>query len=593
MHTTRSGALQSLGLRPGQTFTAQVLSHTPDGATQLQVGKHQFSLVLPSKVQIGTLLEFLFQSGSAKPQITLLGETTNQKPTQNQQQTNPTQQPTTKPTTPPPPQSQPSPQQNSNPQPQTSITLPPATKAALHLYPSQTITATVAGTNPSGQTILQIGQQQFPATLPNNPNIGSNLQFQVQITGDQTRLTLSHQPVATPPNQSADKSLNQSQIAAQSAPPTTKTNTTIPPQAAINQTAISQAISLAIPSSIARQDSIVALFANLTGLTKKQTQNLPPEIKKLAEKIQNTKLDFDAKLPTGESLKQAIKRSGIFMEATLAKPTKIPTSQTPIPQATTKNTNPIAQTQTPTTQNKTTKSPTQAATQNPVTQTPTTLSNLAQSDLKALLLLFKSSLTKLTGEQTTPAKPQENRPPIPIKGTIPRTHNFNPKPVSQNQSQQNLTQTLLTQTEAALSRLRLFQITSLPEARSQSQANAAQELNLEIPFGLNGETGLIKFQISRDDTKALRQGDNGWQLQFAMNLSNLGEVGAAVSFRYNRVNSTIWAKQEETAITLKKMLPELNNSLAAIGLETGSINIRHGAPKPQQTPYPTNTDNQT
>ena len=586
MHTTRSGALQSLGLRPGQTFTAQVLSHTPDGSTQLQVGKHQLSLVLPSKAQIGTLLEFLFQSGGTKPQITLLGETTSPKPTQTQQtpkQPNPIQPPTTKTPIPPPTQSQISPQQNLSTQPQPSITLPPTTRAALHLYPSQTITANVIGTNPNGQTILQIGQQQFPATLPNNPNIGSNLQFQVQITGDQARLILSQQPTTTPPNQSTDKSLNQPQVA----PPATKTNAAIPAQAVINQTAISQAISLAIPSSIARQDSIIALFANLTGLTKKQMQNLPPEVKKLAEQIQNTKLNFNAKPPTGESLKQTIKQSGIFMEATLVKPTQTPNTQTPISQITT---SPKQTNQPPTPQNQT-PAPTQSA--NPTTQTPTALSNLAQSDLKALLLLFKASLTKLTGEQTTHTKPEANRPPIPIKGTIPRTHNFNPKSTSQNQNQQNLTQTLLHQTEAALSRLRLFQITSLPEAKAQNQTSAAQELNLEIPFGLNGETGLIRFQISRDDTKNLRQGDNGWQLQFAINLSNLGEVGAAVSFRYSRVNSTIWAKEEKTAITLKKMLPELTNSLAAIGLETGSINIRHGAPKPQQTPYSTNIDNQT
>ena len=53
VHATRSGVLKALGLRPGQTFSAQVISHTPDGLTQLQVGSKQISLALPSKPQLG------------------------------------------------------------------------------------------------------------------------------------------------------------------------------------------------------------------------------------------------------------------------------------------------------------------------------------------------------------------------------------------------------------------------------------------------------------------------------------------------------------------------------------------------------------
>ncbi len=587
IHTARSGALQALGLRPGQTFTAQVISHTPEGLTNLQVGNQQLSLALPSKAQLGILLKFEFQSSGAKPQITLLGEipttkpaappsaelaikttniqTPNQKPTQHQtyQNPNPRQNPniqTSTPTIPtqttsssnsPQTTTTPLPAQTTNTQSNISIPIPPATKAALKLYPSQTISATVIASKSDGQTLLQIGQQQFSVNIPNNPSNGTKFQFQLQNFGDQTRLVMTNPPT-TNPTQATAKPTNISNINITNSKPTpqlqtqntAQNNTTT--QTAPIQNPIAQAISQAIPTNIAMQDSITALFTNIANLTK-EMPNLPPTIIKSAKQLQSAQLNFDSKMPTAQNLQTAIKQSGVFMEAVMSN---------------------IAQ--------------------NPNAQNSAILTSTTQSDLKLLLLLFRGTLKKWLGDQSNPQKPNTSRPNPPTKGAIPRSNAPPTQAQTTGQSTQQLGQTLLSQTEAALSRLRLFQMTSLPEASARSQALSSQETNLELPFIYNGETNLIRFQLSKDANNNDLQGDNSWQIRFSTYLEEIGEVGADVAFRYKKINATIWADKEETANSLEKTLPLLNEALTNKGLELGSIHIRHGAPKPTANKYGAN-----
>lgn len=586
-HTARSGALQALGLRPGQTFTAQVISHTPEGLTNLQVGSQSLSLALPSKAQIGVFLQFEFQSGGAKPQITLLGETNNIKQDQISQKTTPApqtaqQQTISKPTAAPPnPSAQPNQSNNSTPQqsqsasqtntqpisasppqattknptpnqipnsnpnsntsepPKISVPIPPATKTALKLYPSQFVSATVTGANSSGQTILHIGQQQFLANIPNKPSIGVNLTFQVQINGENTRLILSN-PISSTPAQSSTKAQN-----TPNASNLTGSNPSPNQNAIPSQNPVAKAISQAIPANIAKQDSMALLFTNLMNITK-EIPNLPPNVVKAAQQLQNAKINFDNSPPSAQNIQTAIKQSGVFMEAILATAAQAPNN---------------------------------VNTQNPISLTTT------KADLKILLLLFRNSLTKWLGEQSGTIKPDINRPNPPIKGAVPRSNAPTQQTSTSGQSTQNIGQTLLSQTDAALSRLRLFQMTSLPEANARTMGLSSQETNLEIPFVYNGETNLIRFQISRDASEKNQQKDDGWQLRFSMNLKDIGEVGADVAFRFKKINATIWAAQKDTANSLEKMLPLLNNSLLEKNLELGSIHIRHGAPKPPPNSY--------
>jgi hypothetical protein len=68
-------------------------------------------------------------------------------------------------------------------------------------------------------------------------------------------------------------------------------------------------------------------------------------------------------------------------------------------------------------------------------------------------------------------------------------------------------------------------------------------------------------------------------VRFAINFSVIGEVGAHVLLRGKRASVTLWAERDDTAEALDGMLAELTDAFAAAGLETGSIQCRHGVPR--------------
>ncbi len=573
INSTRSGVLRALGLRPGQSFTAQVISNSPDGLTQLKVGSQQISLNLPSKPQLGVMLKFLFQSGGEKPQITLMSEgASNSKASQPSQSTQPsqpnqttqnqvtqnsatkitisTQQANTQqapnPQNPNPPNSA---QQNQTPQsPQaqtstiTSVPLPPATQAKLQLLAGQTVSAKVSGTATNGQTNFTIGATQFSAPIANNPPIGTVLQFLVKSENGQARLVLNvpniklaQQAQAKPTTQNPYNNQVIQNITTSSTTQNPQQNQTIPPPIA---NPIAQAISSTIPLALAQQNSMAALFANLMGL-QKQNIELEPSVKKAVQQLLDGQLKLDGKALNGNTIKQAITRSGNFLESALS-------------------------------------GKTQSLLTSP-SSSPAQQISLAQSDMKALLLSLRSSLLKWLGEQPASQKPLENQMPPPRKGVLPRASPPNSQRLPEGLDPKNIGAALLRQTDSALSRLRLFQISSLPDQAARSAIS--NEINLELLFSLGNESNIIRFQIEKDGGNKNENGEQNWNLRFAMNLQSLGEVGANISFRLGKVGAMIWAQEEETAKQLNDMLPELTSSLEARGLETNFIRVRHGAPE--------------
>ncbi|MCF6344257.1 MAG: flagellar hook-length control protein FliK [Devosiaceae bacterium] len=569
INSTRSGVLRALGLRPGQSFTAQVISNSPDGLTQLKVGSQQISLNLPSKPQLGVMLKFLFQSGGEKPQITLMGEaTSNSKTTQSTQPPQPnqttqnqtTQNSATKITiSTQQANAQINTQQAANPQnpapqnqvpqsPQaqtsttTSVPLPPATQAKLQLLVGQTVSAKVSGTTTNGQTNFTIGSTQFSAPIASNPPIGTVLQFLVKSENGQARLVLS-EPNISITQQAQAKPTAQNPYNNQVIKNTTTSSTTQNLQQNQNiappiTNPLAQAISSAIPLALAQQDSLTALFANLMGL-QKQNIKLEPTVKKAVQQLLDGQLKLDGKTLTGNVIKQAISRSGNFLESALSgKMQSFTTSPSP---------------------------------------SPAQQISLAQGDMKALLLSLRSSLLKWLGEQPASQKTLENQIPPPRKGVLPRASPPNSQRLPEGLDAKNIGAALLRQTDSALSRLRLFQISSLPDQAARS--TISNEINLELPFSLGNESNIIRFQIERDGSNKYGNNEQSLSLRFAMNLQSLGEVGANISFRLGKVGAMIWAQEEETAKQLNDMLPELASSLEARGLETNFIRVRHGAPE--------------
>lgn len=557
----RSGALEALGLKQGQTFTAQVTGQAPGGATQLQVGNQQITLVLPNPPQLGQFLEFQVKTAGTNPELILLGEAAKaaqatqgapaNQPQNHLQAQLQTSSATLSAQSGAGQQTQAQPQQAAHPaaplpatpapsgnatvpltnapasQSSLSITLPAATSASLNLQPGQLVTAQVANPAPNGQWQITIGNQQFSAPpLPGNPPAGTILQFQVQSAGAEPRLILVGQGQSGGPPKPV--------ISVPSAPstagaPAHSTSPSSPPPigAPITSASMQQTIMQTASTSVVRQDSVGTLLANLASLPGKSVE-LPTSVVAAARQLFVGQVVLGDSAPQAEFLRDAVGKSGVFFETMMAQaqPGAAP-----------------------------------------------------QGDMKAMLLLLRSVLGNwLVGEEQLP--PPSRRPSPPIRGGTPRSPSQNQPGLPEGANPREIGRHLLAQTDSALSRIRLFQLASLPDAAGRANpASAPQEWNFELPFMLGTEMSVAQFQISRDADPDGDADERGWQMVFSVNFSRIGEVGAKVSFRGRKTGVMMWAENEETTAVLEEMLPELVMGLQVRGLEPGSVRVRHGAPE--------------
>lgn len=301
-----------------------------------------------------------------------------------------------------------------------------------------------------------------------------------------------------------------------------------PPAGSVAQAHLDQATQAA-----ARQDSMAPLLQNLSAL-QGRIGELPRPVVAAALRLLGGRINLDRGALSGEGLQQAVLRSGIFLEA-LAKPA--------------------------------------------LAQSP------PQGDAKAALLQLRGALTAWLGEDVAPVPPVARRPQPPTRGAQPRGLRSEAPTLPEAAAPKQAGRSLLGQTEAALSRVRLLQLASLPQdaARAASLGPAAAaEWNLEIPLLLGHELAMAQLQISRDGKGKNERRERGWRMAFSLNFSALGEVGAQVSLIGRNASVLIWAEEDETATALAEMLPDLTPALMAKGLAVGSVRVRRGRPKAAQ-----------
>jgi hypothetical protein len=134
------------------------------------------------------------------------------------------------------------------------------------------------------------------------------------------------------------------------------------------------------------------------------------------------------------------------------------------------------------------------------------------------------------------------------------------------------------QADAALSRVKLMQLASLPDA--DLARTPVPELRMEVPFLVGQQLVMAQFQVLRDHEQQRADGKRGWTMRFAMNFAEAGEVGAEIGLHGRSVNVALWAADPATAADLEAALPELAPALAAIGLEPGAVRVRTLPPEP-------------
>ncbi|MEQ8594166.1 MAG: flagellar hook-length control protein FliK [Parvibaculum sp.] len=284
------------------------------------------------------------------------------------------------------------------------------------------------------------------------------------------------------------------------------------------QAALAQMVQQALP----RQDSVVGLTTALGAAIGKFA--LPEPVAKAAQQVLAARVSLDGGQVSGDSLKTAVLKSGIFQEALLA----------------------------------------------------SGKGTLAAGDTKSALLGLRQSLGAWLGQQAPVAQVAGVAPPL--RGLLPRARSADGGAPALPDDMLEVGRMLLERSEAALSRVRLHQSASLPE---QSAARQDAQWSLDLPVVVAGQQHLLQMQIHKDpEGENERPEDRGWQIRFAINLSDAGEIGAQISLRAGSAGVLLWAERPETSAALSADVEALKVDLAALGLKPGAVVIRTGAPAP-------------
>jgi hypothetical protein len=287
---------------------------------------------------------------------------------------------------------------------------------------------------------------------------------------------------------------------------------------------IGPVLNLADPAqAAARQDSMAPLLARLAAIVVAASPSLPRPLLDLAQKALAGRVDLNRSALDGKALEAAVQRAGVLVAPEERQP---------------------------------------------------------QGDSRSALLGLRSALVGLLGEEAVEPVAPVSRPAPPIRGEAPRApppHPALPEPPGDGHA---AARSLLGETDAALSRLKLLQSASLPPAEARPDAPAPRgELRLEIPMLLGSETGILHLLVERDGKQKREQRERGWRLRFAMNFSGTGEVGADIAMLGRSASVSIWAADPEVADALDAMLPELDPAIRRHGLDVASLRVRRGAPR--------------
>jgi hypothetical protein len=276
---------------------------------------------------------------------------------------------------------------------------------------------------------------------------------------------------------------------------------------------------------IAKSNSANILPTTTSSLTQTIAPPLPQPLVELVRTVVD-RLPRRENITTGDSLKQAVAHSGLFMEAKLAQ-----------------------------------------ALQQPVTATTT-----PPIDFKGGLLSLLLTLLNFTKGAAQTPPPQAHVPAQQTQPTPPHAQ------VTLNQ-QMNLQQALgelLRNVESGLARLQLSQLVS-----SAPEDDGKRSWVMELPLRNGEQIDLIQLRIEKDQGREKSKKAAMWTVTLALSLNGLGPVQARVTLVDKTVSTHFWAEHAQTTEFIHQHLSILQTRYREVGLNVGALNAHHGkAPEP-------------
>jgi hypothetical protein len=391
------------------------------------------------------------------------------------------------------------------------------------------------------------------------------------------------------------------------------------------------AVTIAAQTAATVQDSQAPLFANLGAAA--TSAALPPKLLQAVQQVlaQQTSLDPDL---SGQDIKTAFQKSGLFLEASLAAGS-VPSVGVPDLKAalivlrqalqTALGGNATAATSLPHADPVPAGAPAPAQDLDlqeillpqarvPVADDLGVTRNFSRAALSALFddgpttaatlnLLQEAALHEALQETGSapraPGSPRDvhgadvtvrtNTPPPPFRGGLPSAQPVASPSIAPQTPLAASAHHLLGDTDAAIARQTLLQVASLPDRvdASGNKIDTSQpRWNFEIPFVTPQGTAMAQFEISRDGGGVEAEAAKRiWRARFSLDVEPAGPVHALVSLTGDKTSVRMWAERPATAAQLRAGAAQLSQALSKAELTPGDIVIRDGAP-PQASPAP-------
>jgi hypothetical protein len=363
-----------------------------------------------------------------------------------------------------------------------------------------------------------------------------------------------------------------------------------------NPVAVAQAaVATAVQSSAARQGGLAPLLADIGVAAGVPT--LPEPVRQAAERLLALQPTLDETM-SADGLKQAVGRSGLFLEAHLA-----------------------------------------AALDGDAPSARADAAAPGANDIKAALIVLRNvlktwlaadpsvapmtsggmprpaALTELARAALAPppegapppagagpldVAPQPpsrsaapSTPPPPYRGAPTSAQPVAAPSISPDMAPRDIAKVLLGETDAAVARQTLLQAASLPDHLA---ANAGNNLNLridasgprwlfEVPFATAQGPTVAQFEIARDGHRAPAEGAKAaWRARFSLDLEPIGPVHAQIALTGTRAAVTLWAERPDTSAQLRENADKLAEALRQAELEPGEVMVRVGPPPRPRDP---------
>jgi len=389
------------------------------------------------------------------------------------------------------------------PPPATRVTVSGPHPGSPHWQPGQRLEAVVTrGAPPGGSAEVRIGGLQITLKLPIAASAGDRLQLEVVRAG--ARPTLQLLPSTTPP----------------------------PVPASTNPTPVPPALSNALANLLPAQGSQAPLLAALSAAAQNPAAiaGLPPDLQAALLKTLE-RLPSLAQALRPETLRQAIRASGLFYEARLAQ----------------------------------------------LAAGAHLLARL-DGDLKAALLSLATQLRALPGSPVPwPARPNRETAP-PRSGSGPVAQGRVTGEITAG-SAPPLPGMLRAASEQALARLVLHQWSAL----ENSESGQSRWL-LELPLRSGDGTDIVHLLLEREQNRGAPEQEAVWRVELALDLPELGPVHVRIAVSGDQVSTQVWARETSTVARVHEALPELRSALEGRRLRVRDLGCHHGEPPPNTRP---------